>query len=67
MKKKMFYLCKNMRKGDLIREQNPHYIQLIYKGFLIYETTVLCITFFCNKGHELSFTTTVSTIIHQRF
>lgn len=34
MKKKMFYLCKNMRKGDLIREQNPHYIHLIYKRFL---------------------------------
>lgn len=57
MRKKMFYLCKNMRKDDLIREQNPHYIQLIYKVFFIYETTVFCITFLCSKGHDLSFTT----------
>lgn len=46
-----------MRKDDLIREQNPHYIQLIYKVFFIYETTVFCITFLCSKGHDLSFTT----------
>lgn len=33
MKMKTFYLCKNMRKDDLIREQNLYYIQLIYMFF----------------------------------
>lgn len=31
-----------MRKDDLIREQNPHYIQLIYKVFFyLWDNSIL--------------------------
>lgn len=50
MKMKMFYLCKNMKKDDLIREQNLHYIQLIYMFFSSMKQTNLALHFSAIKG-----------------
>lgn len=50
MKMKMLYLCKNMRKDDLIGEQNLHYIQLIYMFFSSFRQKNLALHFSAIKG-----------------